>query len=436
LAAVGLLGALYGYFVHRNHWPPYALAERAAKSLSPAKSPGEQRGGMWNRAPDSSGSAGDAPARDDASLRQLEAIGYAGGIERGPSGRGVTVHDAGRVAPGWNLYHCGHAPEASLIDAGGNVVHQWRFPYAQAFPDDNSPPHYTKDFWRRVQVLPNGDLLAIFEGRGLIRIDRGSRLLWAKLDRAHHQAVVGPAGEIYVLTRTARVVPELHRGEPLLEDFITVLSAEGELLRQVSLFDALHRSNFSGLVSLLAPDGSFHTNAVQLLAPGAPLPGAADASALVSFRELNSIAVVDLARETVTWALSGFTLHQHDPTLLANGHLLIFDNRDAERGSRVVEVDPATQALVWEYPTGFAAPFSSCCGAAQRLENGNTLITFTQTAAALEVTPEGAVVWEFHSPHRTGANDEFVAQLMELRRIPPEFFVGWSPGAPGTTGQR
>jgi hypothetical protein len=101
------------------------------------------------------------------------------------------------------------------------------------------------------------------------------------------------------------------------------------------------------------------------------------------------------------------------------GNLLVFDNGGASgygfptpnapngansfgrAGSRVLEINPVTLALVWSY----AGPrfFSSNISGAQRLVNGNTLITEGASGRLLEVTKEGRIVWEYIHPVFTAA---------------------------------
>jgi hypothetical protein len=424
------IGSLYGYFLHRDHWPPYRQIEALAKRVFDAPKLADQPVGMFARPRPDSGGVPDRDEDEDEAKRRIESIGYVGGVELGASGNGVTVRNAARVAAGLNLYNCGNAPEAVLMDAGGQVRHSWRKSYADAFPNDTSAPHHTKDFWRRVHLYPNGDLLAIFGGRGIIKLDLHSKLLWALPNKAHHQAVIAENGEIYVLTRSVRKVPELGREGLFSEDFVTILRADGSELRRTSLLKALQDSEFLGLLDFLREvDPTFHTNSIQLLGERSPAGDgpAVRNSALVSFREINTVALVDLDAERAIWAMAGLAIRQHDPSLLDNGNLLIFDNRLAELGSRAIEINPRTQELVWEFPKpGAARIFSACCGTAQRLSNGNTLITFTQTAEAFEVTADGEVVWEYQSPARTGKNNEFLAQLMEVRRIPEQQLGDWA----------
>ena len=74
--------------------------------------------------------------------------------------------------------------------------------------------------------------------------------------------------------------------------------------------------------------------------------------------------------------------------MLENGHLLVTDNGNG----RVIEVDRATQQVVWEYNTGLNMLIEGC---AYRLPGGgNTLITDSGNRRVIEVTPEKAVAWE------------------------------------------
>lgn len=118
--------------------------------------------------------------------------------------------------------------------------------------------------------------------------------------------------------------------------------------------------------------------------------------------------------------------HMIPKTLPGGGNILVFDNggvagygallpglpgyhpntfRDY---SRVVEFDPVTLRIVWEYKNQY--PFvdedgflnrnfySRFISSAQRLPNGNTLITDGGYGRIFEVTVDGEIVWEFINP--------------------------------------
>src|SRR5207302_6163468 len=92
----------------------------------------------------------------------------------------------------------------------------------------------------------------------------------------------------------------------------------------------------------------------------------------------------------------------HGLRRLPNGHLLLFDNGTGARLlSRAVEysVNEATKTatLVWSYRPSpdIYTPF---LGFAQRLTNGNTLVTFGPNGVLQEVSPTSNLVWELTLP--------------------------------------
>ena len=143
-------------------------------------------------------------------------------------------------------------------------------------------------------------------------------------------------------------------------------------------------------------------------------------------RQLDLLLVLDLERASVRWAARGSWRRQHEPTLLAGGTMLVFDNLSVPGRSGVIEFDPLTGAELWVHrPDGEQRFFSSGCGTCQRLPNGNTLITVSNSGRAFEVTPAGERVWEWLSPYRSGAAGELVATLFDVHRLPPDFDTAW-----------
>jgi hypothetical protein len=82
--------------------------------------------------------------------------------------------------------------------------------------------------------------------------------------------------------------------------------------------------------------------------------------------------------------------------MLENGHILVFNNGVERKYSSVVELDPVTKVIVWEYLGGPAEDFySDSRGSAQRFPNGNTLICESNEGRTFEVTAQGEVVWQW-----------------------------------------
>ena len=107
-----------------------------------------------------------------------------------------------------------------------------------------------------------------------------------------------------------------------------------------------------------------------------------------------------------------------------NGHVLLLDNGAHRRGlsySRVVEVDPETNEIAWEYRgTPLNSFFTHFTGGAQRLANGNTLITEGANGRLFEVTPNGEVVWEYISPFFAEGNNGVANGVFRAHRYGPD----------------
>jgi hypothetical protein len=122
-------------------------------------------------------------------------------------------------------------------------------------------------------------------------------------------------------------------------------------------------------------------------------------------RYLDLIGVIDITQEELLWSWGKNELEgPHHPTLLDNGNIMVFDNGIRRKYSRIIEVDPRSRKIVWQYmadpPQSF---FSKWGGASQRLPNGNILITETDKGRVFEITDGGDIVWEFYN---TEINEE------------------------------
>src|SRR5690606_26681182 len=129
--------------------------------------------------------------------------------------------------------------------------------------------------------------------------------------------------------------------------------------------------------------------------------------------------------------------HLIPPALPGAGNLLVFDNGGASgygdpspisplgnsiyqrATSRVLEIDPVTLGVAWSY----AAPnfFSTNISGAQRLANGNTLITEGAPGRVFEVTAEREIVWEYMNPPGEGGRRSNA--VYRAYRVP----YGWIP---------
>ena len=129
----------------------------------------------------------------------------------------------------------------------------------------------------------------------------------------------------------------------------------------------------------------------------------ADGDIWISFRRLNTIALIDRQTRKLKWEHRDDSWGlQHDCEPLENGNITLFangSNTTANPFSRVIEFDPRTRKSVWEYRGKPAYTFfSPHISGAQRLASGNTLICEGQWGRIFEVTPAAEIVWEYVSP--------------------------------------
>ncbi len=124
-------------------------------------------------------------------IEALESIGYAGGTQTASARSGVTTS---RPSPGPTRYLVtdGHAPSAFLMDDTGRVLHTWPKEYYEAYPR-NEVDGDTDGIgcFRRAALLDDEELLAIYEGHGLItnRISsRPSRGVLTTISRSRPKA--------------------------------------------------------------------------------------------------------------------------------------------------------------------------------------------------------------------------------------------------------
>lgn len=385
----------------------------------------------YGETPSSQSDQEDVNNEQRAMIEQLEAIGYLGGTQPAPEATGLLTYDESKVAGGPNFYVAGHAPEATLMDIEGNVLHQWQYAFEDVWPEREIPQDSIGHLnWRRAYLYENGDLLAIFEGYGLIRLNKDSELLWEFPGNAHHDLKVLENGDIYVLSRKAHMAPRIHEDEPILEDYITMLDPDGNVKRQVSLLEAAENSEFWPVIQGLMPESGdlFHTNTLEYLDGSLEhlSPLFKEGNILTSIRSIHALAIVDMESEEIVWCKLGTWSGQHQPILLPNGNMILFDNNRFSDYSRVLEIEPFTENIVWYYmgtpPNSF---FTEACGSIQPLENGNILVVESEAGRAFEIQRDATIVWEYVVPQVIDGESRMIPYLFDLVRLPADFPLDW-----------
>jgi hypothetical protein len=354
--------------------------------------------------------------------------------------RGVSVIDTERAEQGVTLYTSGHEAAAYLISMDGEVLHKWQRPFSAVWNESAAVKHPQPDshvYMRKARLDANGDLLAIYEGAGdtpygygLVKLDKDSNVIWSYLQPAHHDFDLAPDGRIFVLTQEIidEPLPQLaHLASPRLDDFVVILSSDGEELKKMPLLDIVEQSDYRQLlweISSFALADALHTNSVHVITEqeAERFRFGTAGQLLVSFREPSAIGVIDIDEGKLVWAAKGYWTGQHDPHILENGNILVFDNRGnfrkPEGRSRVLEFNPETMEIVWQYAGTADSPLDSDIRSySQRLRNGNTLITESNGGRILEVALDGSIVWEYTNPVRGGPDNAKIPIICKAQRL-------------------
>jgi len=84
----------------------------------------------------------------------------------------------------------------------------------------------------------NGNLLAIAESRNLVRLDWDSNVKWVNRMRFHHEITLAANSDIYAMARKDEIRFICGFPVPVLNDYIVIMSPDGIVKREISLFEA------------------------------------------------------------------------------------------------------------------------------------------------------------------------------------------------------
>lgn len=312
---------------------------------------------------------------------------------------GVTVLKRDNVRDGYTLYSSRYTETAHLIDLAGREVHRWSYPQGKT--------------WHYAQMLANGHLVAIVKDVMILELDWHSNLVWKRAMRAHHDFSRLPNGNTLIVSRRNLKNPWTGSGK-IACDILVEVELDNQVVWQWKSEE--HAKEIAEHVQLLIPPYKRfrdwpHINTIEVLpdSPAAKKDSRFKAGNLLFCgRHIDTIGVIDRKSGDVVWAWGpGELLGPHMPTMLPNGHLLVYDNGQnasvrVRRYTRIVELDPITEKIVWQYraepPKSFYSPSR---GSNQRLPNGNTFIAESDSGRLFEVTKQGEIVWEFLNPDTT-----------------------------------
>ncbi|MDG1048771.1 MAG: hypothetical protein P8M11_14625 [Planctomycetota bacterium] len=388
--------------------------------------------------PAPSSSAGFWFAERGAETRDaIGSLGYAAGYEPA-AGRwtGLRVHDPESAYLEPLLFSSGHEAAAYLLLPDGTIERRWAL--SEASNQREVGPriqHPTQRAWRRIQELPDGDLLVIHEGLCVMRLAPNSTIRWRAAPGAHHDFLV-EGDSAWVLDRTVTPLTTSERewlggleAQVARDGLVRISLEDGRALERASLTeleggedwtrtyrDALRRAR-SVDIGDARPGGALHqaldplhSNALVRLHPERRVPS-------VFLREAGALVDVAPGLSSIERLRAGPFIGAHDPQLdPLSGGVLLFDNfGDSGVGSRVLALDVGLQAAELVFQGSAEAPFfSPVCGTVLPLPGDRLLVIESTAGRALQIDREGRILWEFRTPFRLPEED-LVAVLLDMR---------------------
>lgn len=360
----------------------------------------------------------------------------------GPTG--VLRWEKGASYEGYTLIAPHGSTTTYLIDMEGNIAKTWKHA---------TPPGLF------AQLLPDGSLLRTMRfddrkglkvagfGGGFQKIDWNGNVLMEFVlnddDKVlTHGVTPMPNGNVLCIGREFKSMPEalakgrrvdtpgatgLFNTDPLVPSgvwppFLIEVDPKGNIVWEYHKWDYTGTGPDQYDINYITPNADLSGEALDWsYYNGVDYDPATD-RVVISDRQFSEVYIIDKKTKKLVWrwgnpATFGAGRNAafvddgdrklfgpHNSTFLPNGNVQVFNNgwmRPTGNYSEVLEIDPRTDQVVWRYrsqrPMNFSSPYQS---GAQRLANGNTLITSCNAGHIFEVTggPEPRVVWEFISP--------------------------------------
>ena len=271
----------------------------------------------------------------------------------------VDINIPGKAWQGTTLFADNHdlaRPRIVEVNMQGEVTWEYDLP-----ADVKSYTNPGED----VELLANGNILALFPRKGVYEITKNKQVAWKYLDpKVSHDADRLPGGNTLIAFGASDTMSDMQVKE---------VNPRGEIVWSWYAKDSFNRAPYLGISS----EGWTHTNAVTRLANG---------NTLVSLRNFNLMAEIDSSGKVVRTIGEGNITEQHDPEVEPNGNILMMD---LPLPNAAIEMAP-NGTIVWRYTLLERNEYPA--RDADRLPNGNVLITAADRI--LEVTPDKEVVWQ------------------------------------------
>ncbi|MHA1280102.1 MAG: arylsulfotransferase family protein [Candidatus Helarchaeota archaeon] len=330
---------------------------------------------------------------------------------------------------------------ARIINMNGDLIHEWEIDWFNLWPNvehvSKTDPYYPKSppgtNIQGALLLRNGDLIFNFERLGLIRLDICGNVVWRLPYRTHHSIYLDEYDNLWVpgVISHEDPLPNFPNLQPLFyEDTILKISLDGEILKEISVFDILQMNGLEGLFYLSSfgdqiinvSTDPFHLNDVETFPSTMDEGIYKHGDIMISLRNINTLLIFREEDLKVTHIMTGMFVRQHDPDFIDGNTISVYDNyRIAPEDDNY---DNQSRILIGSFTNGQydifysgneQQPFYSyIMGKHEWLPNGNLLITESTKGRAFEIDQDGNIVWEYVNL----VGDEKAGLVSDVNRLP------------------
>jgi hypothetical protein len=380
---------------------------------------------------------------------------------------GTTLYKPDKCFNGYTIFDGGPVGTV-LIDMNGNVVHQWKNVCVEEHPAKLFPGGYVMGATgKRGRIMNHEDSndLSLLDWDGKVVWSYPHAGVHHDFQREGNPVgfyVPGmnfvDKGKVLILSHKV-VTNKRISDKPLYDDVIFEVDYSGKVIWEWLASDHIEEMDFDmearttmyrfpNYVMTRTPGvvgGDWiHVNTASWLGPNKWYDGGDQRfhpdNIIYDGRQTNTTGIIDRKTGKLVWTLGpdftrtkalrklGPTIGLHHAHMIprglpGEGDIMIFDNggyggfgapnpgaptglNNALRDySRVIEINPITLDIVWEYSAHTAGYrdaykfYADYVSSAQRLPNGNTLICEGALGRLFEVTPKCETVWEYISPY-------------------------------------
>ncbi len=346
----------------------------------------------------------------------------------------LTLHNSDLQIDGYYIFMGWDSTQSKysawLYDNKGGQLHTWSWDYSSL---DADGPLNGSDTPHAFKVLPDGSLIVSFDGGDVMaRLDPCGQPIWAKKGVYHHSLERAEDGSYWTWRSEGTPYGHYH----YLENFNP---ETGATIREISLVDDVIknpknspynfgiRSDHTFVHLEKTPENRdehdlFHPNDIDILYKNleTKFNNYKAGDLLLSFRNLNLIAVLDPEDNGLKWLSHGPWKFQHDPDFTEDGKISVYNNNTGLNRSEIIKIDPTTRAISNDLEKSELFFYSHSMGKHQYLPNGNVLIVVPGEGRVLEVTKHGKKVLEFNNvlEDQNGLNGHVENGMW----VPPDYF--------------